>query len=180
MGTSRYLDDDWFSWPLPANVELGQRAYLHSSYAFIHYKSRAPVGVRVGHDTGIYHGTFFNLGPNATVEIGNYGTLVGAIFSTDGQVVIGDHALIAHEVVFADSDWPLPGGAANAVLRGKGATAESRIEIGDNVWIGAQAIILANVRIGEGSIVGAATVVTGDVPPYTLCAGNPMRIVRSL
>jgi len=182
MGTAveRRLDHDWFSRPLPANVSLGERTWLHSSYAFLHYQSLAAVGLRVGHDTGIYHGTFFELGPEAEVQIGNYATLVGAIFATNGKVSVGDYALIAHEVVIADADWPLPGDRVRAASSTAGRTAPCRVEIADNVWIGAQSILLGSLRIGEGAIIGAGSLVTEDVPAYSIWAGNPGRIVGSI
>lgn len=178
---SFHLEHDWFSQPIPDNVRLGARSWLHSSFAFAHYRSRATIGVRVGSDTGLYAGTFFDLGPEAEVEIGNYCSIVGAIFATNGRVRIGDFALIAHEVVIADTHWPTPGlhrpSAEQPRVQQQPVGA---IEIGANVWIGTQAIILGNVRIGEGAIIGAGTLVTHDVPPFSLCAGNPMRIVRKI
>ena len=54
------------------------------------------------------------------------------------------------------------------------------IVIGDNVWIGEYSAILKGVTIGEGSIVASHSVVTKDVPPYTIVAGNPARIVKHL
>jgi acetyltransferase-like isoleucine patch superfamily enzyme len=54
------------------------------------------------------------------------------------------------------------------------------VHIGDNVWIGFGSCILPGVSIGEGSIVGARAVVTEAVPPYTIVAGNPARVVRTL
>jgi acetyltransferase-like isoleucine patch superfamily enzyme len=178
---SVYLEHDWFSLPVPDNVRLSARSWLHSSFAFCHYRSRAEIGVRVGSDTGLYAGTFFDLGPDAEVEIGRYCSVVGAIFSTNGRVVIGDFALIAHEVVIADTHWATPElRQLTTALPRTSQLPPSSIEIGANVWIGAQAIILGNVRIGKGAIIGAGTLVTQDVPPFTLCAGNPMRFVRSL
>ena len=53
--------------------------------------------------------------------------------------------------------------------------ANKPISIGDGVWIGAAALILPGITIGERSIVGAGSVVTRDVPPYTIVAGNPAR-----
>jgi acetyltransferase-like isoleucine patch superfamily enzyme len=175
------LEHDWFSRPVPDNVCLGARSWLHSSFAFAHYRSRAAIGVRVGSDTGLYAGTFFDLGPEAEIEIGNYCSIVGAIFATNGRVVVGDFALIAHEVVLADRHWPTPGHyPPSAEWPRASEQPVSSIEIGANVWIGTQAIILGNVRVGEGAIIGAGTLVTQDVPPFTLCAGNPMRIVRTI
>ena len=54
------------------------------------------------------------------------------------------------------------------------------LTIGDDVWIGFGAIILGGVSIGRGAIIGAGTMVTKDVPPFTIVVGNPMRIVRKL
>jgi acetyltransferase-like isoleucine patch superfamily enzyme len=177
---TRRLDHDWFSRPLPRNVTIGERSWLYSSYAFSHYASGRVDGVRIGCDTGVYHGTFFDLGPEATVEIGDYCSLVGVIFSTNGQVRIDDYTFVAHEVVIADSPWAQPtwSSAAQALL----ATAPPRgeITIGKNVWIGARAVILGSVRIGDDAIIGAGTVVTTDVPPNSVCVGNPQRIVRAI
>lgn len=53
------------------------------------------------------------------------------------------------------------------------------VVIEDDVWIGARAILLPGVTIGEGTIVGAGSVVTKSVLPYSIVAGNPARIVRS-
>jgi acetyltransferase-like isoleucine patch superfamily enzyme len=175
------LNHDWFSQPLPGNVRLGERTWLYSSYAFSHYRSRASVGVRVGTDTGLYHGTFFDLGSKAEIEIGSYCSLVGVIFATNGRVSIGDYTFIAHEVVIADSQWPVP--IRDDVFQTHKCatlTNPNLIEVGRNVWIGAQAIVVGSVRIGEGAIIGAGTVVTRDVPSYTVCVGNPMRLLQSI
>ena len=52
--------------------------------------------------------------------------------------------------------------------------------IEDNVWIGAKVTVLSGVTLSEGCVVGAGSVVTHDVPPRTLCFGNPARVVRKL
>lgn len=54
------------------------------------------------------------------------------------------------------------------------------IVIEDNVWIGARSVILKGVTIGEGSIVACDSVVTKDVPPFTIVAGNPARVVKHI
>jgi acetyltransferase-like isoleucine patch superfamily enzyme len=60
------------------------------------------------------------------------------------------------------------------------ARSRGPIRIEDDVWIACQAIILSGVRIGRGSIVGAGAVVTKDVPPNTVVAGNPARVIRQV
>lgn len=54
----------------------------------------------------------------------------------------------------------------------------SRVYIGNDVWIGRSAIVLSGVRVGDGAVVGAGSVVTKDVPPYAIVAGNPAKIIR--
>lgn len=177
MNSPQSLAHDWFPKPLPANVRLGDRSWCYSSFSCCHFQSRHSEAVRVGHDTGIYHGTFFELGPEGEVEIGNYCTLVGAIVSTNARVTIGDYAFIAHEVLIADRFDAVPfddrRSKNNAPIRDRRA---DEICIGGNSWICARAILLAGARIGEGAIVGAAAVVDFEVPPFAIVAGNPARI----
>lgn len=52
------------------------------------------------------------------------------------------------------------------------------VQIGNDVWVGAEAVVLSGVRIGDGAVVGARAVVTRDVPPYAIVAGNPARLIR--
>ena len=59
-------------------------------------------------------------------------------------------------------------------------SAHSRIVIEDNVWIGERATVKKGVTIGEGAIIASNSVVTHDVPPFTIAAGNPARVVKSL
>jgi acetyltransferase-like isoleucine patch superfamily enzyme len=172
------LAHDWFPKPLPSNVLIGERSWLYSSFAFLHYRSQRPRGVRIGHDSGIYAGTLFDLGPDGEVDIGNYCTLVGPIISSNSRVVIGDYALISHQVVIADSFAAVLPGNVDALDDNTGlATRSTSIAIGENVWIGAQAILLPGAHIGEGAIVGAAAVVDFEVPAYAIVAGNPARVV---
>lgn len=173
-GRGIVLPHDWFPRSLPANVVLGERTWIYSAFAFLHCRSRQAAAVTVGHDTGLYNGTMFCLGPSASVAIGNYGTLVGAIFSTDGRVVIGDHALIAHRVVLAGRSAAAPFGATHAAVG-----EDKDIVIGNNVWIGANATVLGGVRIGDNAVVGAGAVVDAEVPAGAVVVGNPAKIVRS-
>ena len=171
------LPHEWFPRPLPRNVVIGERSWLYSSYAFLHYRSEQPCGVRIGHDTGVYIETFFDLGPQGQVEVGSYCTLAGPTISTNGRVVIGDYVLISREVVIADASVQVPGGA----WRGSGGSASAAVRptivIGNDAWIGTRAVLLGGARLGDGAIVAAAAVVDFEVPPYAVVAGNPARTV---
>jgi acetyltransferase-like isoleucine patch superfamily enzyme len=72
------------------------------------------------------------------------------------------------------ADWK-SGGKHNWVT-----TISKPILISKGAWIGAKSVILKGVTIGEGAIVGAGSVVSKDVPPYTIVAGNPAKIIREL
>lgn len=166
------IEGDWFARPLPTNVTVGARSYLDSSYCFLHCRSRRPEAVRIGHDSGVYVGTFFELGEDAELSIGNYCSIVGAIFRCDGRVTIGDYALIAHEVTIADDPFAAPPGTGRSRRSAGGG-----IRIGENVWIAARAVVVGRVTIGDGAIIGAGAVVDRDVPAGAVAVGNPVRIL---
>lgn len=54
------------------------------------------------------------------------------------------------------------------------------IKIGAKAWVSARAIVLMGVRIGEGAVIGAGSVVTKEMPPWTVCAGNPCRVLKEI
>jgi acetyltransferase-like isoleucine patch superfamily enzyme len=166
------LEHDWFPRAVPANVIVGARSWIASAYSFLHYRSRMPVGLQIGRDTGLYVETQLDLGPQGHVLVGDLCTLVGPVFSTNGRVVIGDYVLISKDVVIADRPW-----AAPPVDDAAGAQTSADIEIDDDVWIGTRAVILAGARIGRGAIIGAAAIVQGEVPPFAIFAGNPGKVV---
>jgi acetyltransferase-like isoleucine patch superfamily enzyme len=130
--------------------------------------------VKIGADSGVYLGTFFELGPRGVVEIGDFCTVVGAIIRTDRRVVIEDYALVSHEVVIADTFAAVPPVGAESD-RGEPVS----VAIRRNAWVGARAILLGGADIGAGAIVGAGAVVDFPIPALAIVAGNPARIVGS-
>ncbi len=176
MSLSRVLAHDWFPAPVPANVEIGRGSWLYSSFAFLHYRSKRPLAVRIGRSCGIYNGSFFELGPEGEVEIGDFSALVGVIFATNGRVRIGAYCFLAHQVVIADEHAAVPPRGDQEDRESPQASRES-VTLGDDVWVGAGATLLKGARIGDGAVVGAGTVVNFEVPPLAIVAGNPARIV---
>jgi len=183
--------DDWFPRPLPAGLRMGQRCFLYSAFSFLHCPVGAANEVSIGDDTGIYHGTFFELGPQARVAVGNFCTLVGAILRVEREVTIGDYVFIAHEVVISDCDAGERTSVRRSVSPTGGLTSAARqallpppsceprpVRIEDDVWIGMRAILLAGVTVGAGAVIGAGAVVSQDVPPLAVVSGNPARVVR--
>lgn len=190
MNAARTLEWDWYPGTVPENVDLDETAYLETTYSFIKFRSVAPAGVRIGRGSSVYLGTMFDLGPGARVEIGDYVLINGAQIICDTSVEIGDHTLISWNVVLMESyRVPLDPAARRRVLEQaaregtpplREAGAGRPIRIGANVWIGFDVCILPGVTIGEGSIIGARSVVADDVPSYCIAAGNPARVVRRL
>lgn len=169
------LPHDWFPRELPGNVQIGEGSWLYSAFAFAHYRSERPTGVRVGRNSGLYEGTFFELGPLGEVAIGDFTTVVGCIFNTDRRVEIGDYVFIAHDVVIADSPFALPPEVSDSAA-GAAPDARPGVRVGDDAWIGFRAVLLAGADIGPGAVVGCGAVVDFAVPAGGLVAGNPAAV----
>lgn len=104
----------------------------------------------------------------------------GCAFSVARSIQIGKDCLIAADSVIRDND----GHPLDAALRRDNAPIDAAtvqpVVIGDDVWIGNRATVLKGVTIGDRAVVASAAVVTKDVPPDTVVAGNPARPVKSL
>lgn len=95
----------------------------------------------------------------------NYGTSVSA----RTLVALGDRVMIGPYCVLADTELPLP-------LREEEQA--QPIEIRDGVWLGARVVVLPGARIGAGAVISAGSVVSGEIPPGAVAAGNPARVLR--
>lgn len=91
------------------------------------------------------------------------------------KVNIGDNVLIAPNVSIYTAGHPL-----HADTRKTGYEYGIPVTIGDNVWIGGNSIIMPGVTVGCNSVIGAGSVVTKDVPDWTIVAGNPARVIRKI
>jgi len=113
------------------------------------------------------------------LRIGNE-TFVGhdCSFSVARSVCIGDHCLLATGVRVQDHDGHPIDAAERRV--GRSSATVQPVVIESDVWIGTGAIILKGVHIGDRAVVAARSVVTKDVPPDTIVAGNPARVVKQL
>ena len=93
----------------------------------------------------------------------------------DSHIYVGDYTMIAPNVVIATAGHPiLP------ELREKAYQYNMPVHIGRNCWIGAGALIMPGVTIGDNSVIGAGSVVTKDIPANVVAVGNPCRVMREI
>ena len=145
------------------DVKLGRNVSIH---CFVNL-----YGCSIGDDSRI--GSFVEIQKNAT--IGARCKVSSHTFVCEG-VTIEDEVFVGHGVMFINDLDPRATTAGKPQSESDWKVIPTRVKRGAS--IGSNATILAGVSIGEGSLVGAGAVVTKDVPPGVIVAGNPARIVR--
>lgn len=164
---------------------LGENTWLQGYIDKRASKSRIDIG-----SDGLIQGTLVTETDESQIRIGdNVFIGSGVIIDCAVSVTIADDVLIAHGCMLADSDnhsvrysvrkrdlqeWK------SGCKHDWSTTLSKPITISKGAWIGANAIILKGVTIGEGAVIGAGSVVTRTVPPYTIAAGNPARVIREI
>lgn len=134
------------------NVTIGKYALIRPSNQ---YGGNIGAGLKIGNDSNI--GPYGYVGCSGMIEIGN-------------NVMISPRvSLYAENHNFDDVSIPMK----------EQGVSKKFIKIEDDCWIAANSIVLAGVTIGNGSIIAAGSVVTKDVPPYSIFAGNPAKLIRS-
>ena len=110
------------------------------------------------------------------IEVGeNFYANYNAVILDVGKVTIGDNVLLAPGVGIYTAGHPV-----HPVSRASGYEYGIPITIGNNVWIGGNAVILPGVNIGDNVVIAAGSVVTKDIPSGVIAAGNPCRVVREI
>ena len=151
---------------IASNVDLGQDVVLQD---FINL-----YGCRIGDHTKI--GPFVEVQKNASV--GRNCKIQSHSFICEG-VTIEDEVFIGHGVMFINDRYPRAAAEAGR-LQTESDWAVVQTLVKKGAAIGSNATILCGVTVGEGAIVGAGSVVTKDVPAYTIVAGNPARVRRKV
>lgn len=162
-------------------AHYGKRLHTGIFVHFITGQGRIDIGDDVTIDGKIGIAFPARFADRPVLRIGNHVFIGhGCSFTVANAITIGDHCYIAGDVAVLNS----PGHPLDPEKRAAGLPpdyAEVRpVVISNNVWIAQRAIIMPGVTIGEGSVVAAGAIVTRDVPPCTLVAGAPARVVRQL
>lgn len=92
-----------------------------------------------------------------------------------GKVTFGDNVFVAPNCGFYTSDHPI-----EYSLRNKGIEYAKPINIGNNVWIGGNVVVLPGVTIGDNVVIGAGSVVNKDIPSNVVAVGNPCRVIKNI
>ncbi|MFY9488932.1 MAG: acyltransferase [Solirubrobacterales bacterium] len=102
----------------------------------------------------------------------------GVMLAAQDEITIGDHTMIANGCFigdaahrFDDPELPVPW---------QGFTSKGPVRIGTNVWLGANVVVTSGVTIGDRCVIGSNSVVTTDIPPYTIAAGVPAKVIKQI
>lgn len=129
-------------------LEVGRKVQLHRYVKLSAWGGEQKAHIIIGDNTSI--------GDRTEIHAGS-------------RVEIGKGCNIAWDVCIMDRDYHKFNGSEETI---------KPVRICDNVWIGCSCIVLKGVTIGEGAVIAAGSVVTGDVPPKALAAGNPARVIK--
>jgi acetyltransferase-like isoleucine patch superfamily enzyme len=151
----------------------------HSSIRF--GKNTELVSTSKGTSLGVSRRSIIRtLSAGALIEIGDDTGLSGVTICATNRISIGDRCLIGSDVMIVDTDFhPLEIQGRRYAER-PSRNQNHEIWIGNDVFVGARTLILKGVNIGHGSVIGAGSVVTQNVPPGTIFAGNPAKFIKKI
>jgi acetyltransferase-like isoleucine patch superfamily enzyme len=160
-------------------IELGDNVIIDDG-AVLDAKGGTNNGLKVGDNTIISRNVVLSC-KNGDIVVGagctlGINTLVHALEGSD--VRIGDDVLIGAFSYFIGSG-PYVTERLDVPFKKQGMLPQGGIEVANNVWFGSNVQVMDGISIGEGSIIGASTVVNKPVPPYAMVAGVPMKLLKS-
>ena len=179
---------------------------LKAHYKFRKFKKNAIVGmgttigggancfsavkeqIKIGKNCDIH--AIISAQQGAIIKIGDYTTIRGnSVIGAVSSIEIGDYVIISNNVTIYDNNNHPTDPKKRIEMCRSGFYSElwdwkyaavAPVKIGNNVWIGEKSAVLKGVTIGEGAVVASHAVVTKDVPPYAIVAGNPAKVVKLL
>lgn len=194
-------------WPLPPSwnevanyIDVHPDAVIDASASIrvMIPPDKPRVMLRIGPDTHVF-GHFAFQRPDATLEIGARCHIGSSHFTCSHDMELGDDVIVSWGCTFVDTsnhslDWSdrrqdaiafrneyLTSGGAPAGRNHSWSGVElSKVVIASKAWISFGCSILAGARVGEGSVIGAGSIVTSEIGAWKVAAGNPCRVIRSL
>lgn len=142
-------------------------------YAVKHRFLKKFLKIKIGNNSSIGYRCFISGNEaGALIEIGDNSVINRDVY-LDGRVSlkIGNNVNVSHKTIIQTLSHDPQDPNFNCVC--------GPVIIGDNVWIGVSAIILPGVTIGEGAVIGGGSVVTKNIPAYTIAVGNPAKVIKN-
>ncbi len=120
------------------------------------------------------------LRPGAVIRIGDSTGMSGATICAAISVEIGSHVLLGANVTIVDTDFHAIKPQGRRHNNNPDEISSAPVIVGNNVFIGMNTLVLKGSRIGENSVIGAGSIVIGEIPPNVIAAGNPARVIKAL
>lgn len=175
---NNYLIKPFRGWIMRQRIRiLNRKAYIETSVI----SCDNPNQIRIGEGSSIRKGTvvavaskkvesFITVGSNTYIGENNN------LRAADGIIEIGNGCLISQGITIVTSNHDIK--KSLPISQQSWVSKKGKITISDDVWIGANAVILPDVTIGKGAVVAAGSVVTKDIPEYSIVAGIPAKIIK--
>lgn len=160
----------------PGKITLGDRVAI-DDYSMIDGSGAGDRGLILGNDVMISRNCIIQA-KTGPLKIGNRADIgCNTLISSISGISIGDSVLIAGNCYIGGGRYISD--RLDVPLMDQGLFSKGTVEIGDDVWLGAGAIVLDGVKIGKGCIVGAGAVVTKNLPDYSVAVGVPAKVVQN-
>lgn len=154
----------------------GAGSYVDRSAHVLGWRS-----VRIGKNSVVSADCWFNVNNRSSgatqINVGDFCHLGRRNLLSSGHLLhLGDYCLTGPDCRFIGSDHIFDDPFVPYVA--SGAKQVAVMEVGPNCWFGAGVVVMGNVKIGHGSVIGALTLVTKNIPPFSLVVGNPARVIK--
>jgi len=165
----------WF-WKIMIHSMGGKVGKNVKFYGGVRIVANAPGGIEIGDEARILRNVTISTTAQGKIHIGQK-THVGesTIIFSDIGIKIGDNVIIGPQNIIIDFDHTY---ASFEIPINQQGMNRKEVVIEEDVWISSNCVIIRGVRIGKGSVVGAGSVVNKDVPPYSVVAGVPIRVIK--
>jgi len=135
--------------------------------------------LRIGEGTLFEPGCWLTLSPEAGIEIGegcflNRNTMLAAL----DRIEIGDHVMFANGCFVGDADHRFDD--PDKPVTSQGFSSKGPVRIGSNCWFGVNCVVTSGVTIGDRCVIGANSVVNQDLPPKSIAAGVPAKVIKEI
>lgn len=157
-----------------ANIRMKDYDYDLEKYYAGRYESLKKIFGKVEPDVVVESPFYVDYGCNTKFGKKNYFNFNLTLLDCS-LITFGDNVMAGPNVTFTTATHP-----TDPTLRASGEEYAFPITVGNNVWFGSNIVVLPGVTIGDGAVVGAGSIVTKDVPAYTVVVGNPARVLKKL